>query len=176
MTGVSLKTGARSSRSGSGYERSEAQDLADRLSPAMSESASVAGVIGPQGDRPAGLVLRVDPRDGEGAADFQVAVVDAGGRTLIALGPFAEDEVIATWRGLGAASGLELMVASLDGALQKPFPQVGRVQLGQIRIRRRNGLHGGRRPRFLVRRKTGRLPLRPEVHRGEREFGTLPRT
>jgi hypothetical protein len=43
------------------------------------------------------------------------------------------------------------------------------VQLGQIRIRRRHGVLNGRRPRFLTRRKTGRLPVRPAVHR-EREI------
>lgn len=174
MTGVSFKTGARSARGGPGSERNEAQDLADPFRPTMPRTA--LGIVGPAADRPAGLVLRVDPRRGERGEDFQVAVVDADGRTLIALGPYGEDEVIATWRRLGATSGLELMVARLDGALHKPYPQVGRLQLGGIRIRRRNGLLGGRRPRFLVRRKTARLPLRPEVHRGERAFGLGPAT
>jgi hypothetical protein len=173
MTGVSLKTGARSSRGGPGYGRNEGQNLARQFVPETSQIVSPLGVIGRRGDQAAGLVLRADASGGE---EFQVAVVDAGGRTLMALGPYAEDDVIATWRGLGATSGLELMVASLDGSLQKPYPQIGRVQLGQIRIRRRSGLHGGRRPRFLVRRKTARLPLRPEVHRGEREFGVGPST
>lgn len=173
MTGVSLKAGARPSRGGPGCDQGKGQDFVDRSSPAP--SGSISGIVGRRGDRASGLVLRIDPRDGAGE-NFQVAVVDANGRTLMALGPYPEDDVIATWRRLGAASGLELMVASLDGAVQKPYPQVGRVQVGQIRIRRRNASHGARRPRFLVRRKTGRLPLRPEVHRGEPEFGTGPST
>jgi hypothetical protein len=43
------------------------------------------------------------------------------------------------------------------------------MHLGPIRIRRQDGLLNGRRPRFLVQRKTTRLPQRPLVHR-EREM------
>lgn len=125
-------------------------------------------VIGAGGSKPAGLVLGLDEAT---AADvFRIAIVDGAGRTLLPLGPFREDEVVATWRGLGAASGLELMIARPDGSVERPYPQLGRVRVGAIRIRRRHGLLAGRRPRFLVRRKTGRLPVRPEVYRGEREI------
>ncbi|OXE37711.1 hypothetical protein CCS92_35815 [Methylobacterium radiotolerans] len=42
--------------------------------------------------------------------------------------------------------------------------------LGQVSIRRRQAGRGGRRPRFLARRKTGRLPARPQIFRGENEI------
>ncbi|HYY41949.1 MAG TPA: hypothetical protein VE775_04395, partial [Pyrinomonadaceae bacterium] len=60
--------------------------------------------------------------------------------------PYDEADVIAVWRALGAASGLALMVRHEDGRIEQPFPQIGRVQLGAIRIRRRHGLLNGRRP------------------------------
>lgn len=122
---------------------------------------------GGTGARAAGLVLRLSPDGGDASAE--IAVVDAGGETLLRLGPFGDEDVIAVWRALGAASGLPLMMADESGRLQNLYAQVGRLHLGPIRIRRRHGLLNGRRPRFLVRRKTTRLPQRPLVFR-EREM------
>ena len=127
--------------------------------------ASVIG--GGIGARAAGLVLRLSP--GGADASAEIAVVDAEGETLLRLGPFGDEDVIAVWRALGATSGLPLMIADESGRLQQLYPQVGRLHLGPIRIRRRHGLLNGRRPRFLVRRKTTRLPQRPLVFR-EREM------
>ena len=123
-------------------------------------------LLGAYGARPAGVALRLDERAQEDDA-FELALVEEHGGTLMVLGRFGDDEVVAAWRKVGAATGLPLITQSEDGALQHPYPQVGRVQLGRIRIRRRHGL--GRRPRFLVRRKTARLPRRPTIHR-EREI------
>jgi len=50
----------------------------------------------------------------------------------------------------------------------EPYPQLGRVALGAVRIRRRHGLLNGRRPRFLTRRKTGRLAELPVIVAGDR--------
>ena len=121
--------------------------------------------IGPGGARPTGLALSLVRGPGRRA---RIAVVDKRGSALLRLGPFPESDVVAIWRALGAASGLPLMVEHADGRLA-PYPQVGPVLVGPIRIRRRHGLLAGRRPRFLVRRKTTRLPQRPLVHR-EREM------
>jgi Family of unknown function (DUF6101) len=125
------------------------------------------GVLSPRiacaGAAPAGIALRAVERDGE--ESFEIAAVDPYGTTLLPLGRFGDADVVAEWRKLGAASGLPLMIERADGAFDLPFPQLGRVRLGAIRIRRRHGLLAGRRPRFLTRRKTGRLPLRPAVHR-----------
>jgi hypothetical protein len=130
----------------------------------------IAGVpsrlIGSRGMRPVGVALRLDERVQSGE-DFEIAVVDDGAETIMVLGRFGDDEVVAMWRELGATTGLPLVTQSEDGALQHPYPQVGRVQLGRVRIRRRHGLR--RRPRFLARRKTARLSRRPTVHR-EREI------
>ena len=125
-----------------------------------------ARLIGDQGARPAGVALRLDEGAG-GDEDFELALLDDLGGTLMVLGRFGQDEVVAVWRELGAATGFPLITQSEDGGVQRPYPQVGRVQLGRIRIRRRHGLR--RRPRFLTRRKTARMPRRPLVYR-EREI------
>ena len=135
-----------------------------QLFPGRCGVASVVGTA--QGAAAAGLALRLDPlTDG-----FLVDVVDAANVMLVRLGPFDEDEIVAAWRALGAASGLPLLVERVDGGLDAPFSQVGPVALGPIRIRRRHGLLNNRRPRFLVRRKTGRFPPRPRVFSGDELF------
>jgi len=114
----------------------------------------------------AGLALKVDPNtDG-----FLVEVVDRDGTMLVRLGPFDQDDIVAVWRALGASSGLPLMVERPDGSLDAPYAQVGPLPLGAVRTRRRHGLLNGRRPRFLVRRRTGRLPPRPRVFHGDELF------
>lgn len=114
----------------------------------------------------AGLALKIDPNtDG-----FLIEVVDRDSAMLVRLGPFDQDDIVAVWRALGASSGLPLMVERPDGGLDAPFARVGPLPLGAVRIRRRHALLNGRRPRFLVRRKTSRLPPRPRVFRGSELF------
>jgi hypothetical protein len=124
----------------------------------------IGRAAGSSGARPASVVLR------EGARNYVVALADRAGTELMALGPFEEAEVIAAWRALGASTGLPLVMVGPDGAREEAFPQIGRVRFGGAIARRRRGQAGGRRPRFLVRRKVGRLPARPLVHRGEPEM------
>ena len=90
-----------------------------------------------------------------------------GRRALMRLGLYGDDEVVAVWRRLGAETGLPMVVIQEDGAVSSMGQQVGRLKLGAVRIRRRHGLLAHRRPRFLTRRKTARLPLRPLVYRDE---------
>ena len=119
---------------------------------------------------PAAVALRLHGEGGtDGAERFAIDVTDPYGDTLLSLGLFSDEDVVAAWRQAGAASGLPLLIGRADGTFATVSPQIGRVQLGQIRIRRRHGVLNGRRPRFLTRRKTGRLPVRPAVHR-EREI------
>jgi hypothetical protein len=98
---------------------------------------------------------------------FAIVVVDAAGDPLMRLGTYDDDVVVAVWRRFAAESGLPMLVIQEDGVVTAMGDQLGRVKLGATRLRRRSGLLGGRRPRFLVRRKTGSLPLRPLVHRNE---------
>ncbi|MGX1787754.1 DUF6101 family protein [Bosea sp. NPDC055332] len=109
--------------------------------------------------RLAGGVIADDDR-------FQLALTAGDGRSVV-VAVLDQDDAIAVWRDAGQTSGLPLLLETSDGAITEPYPQVGRVALGAIHIRRRHALLAGRRPRFLTRRKTGRLPERPIVIRGE---------
>lgn len=124
------------------------------------------------GSAPAGVALAFATEDAEtcGEDRFALLVVDAEGITLSRLGPFSEDDVVALWRDCSAKSGLPRMIVREDGTLAAVSRQLGPVALGTTRTRRRTGSLQGRRPRFLVRRKTGRLPVRPQIHRGEHEI------
>lgn len=122
--------------------------------------------------KPVGIALTFAEDEAESCGEdrFDLCLVDAAGTVITRLGPFCEDEVVATWRDLAARTGLPRMIVREDGVLATVAPQVGRLMLGKTRIRRRHGSLGDRRPRFLVRRKTGRLPVRPQIHRGENEI------
>jgi hypothetical protein len=111
--------------------------------------------------RPHCLALRIDP-ESEG---FCLAILDAEHRTLLTLGSYPEQEAVAAWHRLGLAAGLALAIEGPDGSVEVPYPQLGRVRLGPVRVRRRHALLSGRRPRFLTRRKTAHFPPRPRVHR-----------
>ncbi|KQP88898.1 hypothetical protein ASF60_20225 [Methylobacterium sp. Leaf113] len=122
--------------------------------------------------RPAGIALAFaeDDSDACGEDRFDLLLVDAAGGVVTRLGPFCENEVVAHWRDFAAKSGLPRMIVKEDGELASVSNQLGPVALGRTRTRRRHGLLNGRRPRFLVRRKTGALPVRPLIHRGESEI------
>lgn len=113
-----------------------------------------------------GVVLRlVGGASGEDDR-FQLALTAGDGRSIV-VAVLDADEAIAAWRDVGRSSGLPLLLETPDGSISEPYPQIGRLALGPVRIRRRHALLGGRRPRFLTRRKTGRLPERPVIVRGE---------
>lgn len=123
--------------------------------------------------RPAvGAALSYAEDDSEicGEERFHILLVDAEDKTLQQLGPFTEEDVVARWRDLANQAGLVRMIVREDGALVPVSQQIGRLMLGRIRIRRRHAGLGARRPRFLARRKTGRLPARPQIFRGEAEI------
>lgn len=104
-------------------------------------------------------------QDGGNAEMFELVLVGQDRRQDLVIGRWDDGDIAAVWRAVAAASGLPLMLEREDGVIVCPRPQVGRLLLGPIRIRRRHGLLSGRRPRFLVRRKTGKPLLRPvRVH------------
>lgn len=117
-------------------------------------------LVGPLFNRPATSLLLRREEDG-----CRIVVSGEGGATLMSLGPFAEEDVIAVWRSLAATSGLPLAILYPDGTAEHLSAQIGRLKLGPIRVRRRLVVLNGRRPRFLVKRKFGRWPTRPLVYR-----------
>ena len=114
-----------------------------------------------QGRRLAGLVLDLSRE----RADLRLVLVDESGAPALTLGPFPEEDVIATWRSLAATTGLTLMMRAWNGGTQPLACQIGRLRLGPPSTRRRFATLGQRRPRFLTRRKPGRLPTRPLIYR-----------
>jgi hypothetical protein len=132
--------------------------------PRIERIASVRILRGPVGWR--GVALRLANAAGEDER-FALALTAGDGRS-ITVAVVDQDDAVALWRDCGRASGLPLLLETSDGAISEPFPQIGRLALGPIRIRRRHSFLNGRRPRFLVRRKTGRLGERPVIVAGER--------
>ena len=121
----------------------------------------LSAVIGLSGRRAAAVAMRLE----RGGERFHLVLLDPGNAPLLVLGPYHEEDAVAEWRRLAAASGLTLKIQLSNGTVMTPYPQLGRVLLGPTRRRRRHGLLSRRRPRFLTRRKTARFPLRPQVHR-----------
>ncbi len=120
----------------------------------------------------AGIALAYATEDAEitGSDRFTLILVDAAGDEIHRMGSFDEDDVVALWRDVADRAGLVRMIVREDGCLVPVSQQIGRLILGRVRIRRRHAGLGGRRPRFLARRKTGRLPARPQIFRGENEI------
>ncbi len=118
-------------------------------------------LVGAAAGRPAASVaMRLE----RGRELYHLVLLGPEGDALMAFGSYGEDDVVAEWRSLGAATGLELKIQLPNGSIMTPYPQLGRVLLGASRQRRRHGLLANRRPRFLTRRKVGRFALRPVIH------------
>lgn len=122
--------------------------------------------------RPAGVALAFATEAAESCGEdrFSLVLVDDRGAAVSVLGPFGEEDVVAVWRDIALRSGLPRMLLREDGGLSVVSAQMGRLTLGTTRMRRRHGSLGERRPRFLTRRKTGRLPARPLIYRNENEI------
>ena len=102
-----------------------------------------------------GLAMQADP-PGDG---FHLVLV-YGTRALMAFGPYPECDVVAEWRRLGARTGLPLMVRMANGSTLTLVAKLGDVIVGPTQPDYRKGVLGSRRPRFLARRRTGRLQER----------------
>jgi hypothetical protein len=130
----------------------------------------IAGVRIIRGGVWSGLSLRLavgaDPDSPSQGELMELSLVMQDGRS-VRIATVEGDEAVAIWRGASNASGLPMMIETSDGAVQAPFPQIGRLALGPIRIRRSHGVTAARRPRFLRRRKTARLADMPRIVNGE---------
>ena len=113
-----------------------------------------------------GVALRLADPTGEDER-FELALTAGDGRS-IAIASADQEDAVALWRDFGKVSGLPLLLETVDGTVTQPFPQLGRVALGPTKIRRRYALLNGRRPRFLTRRKPGRVAELPVMVSGER--------
>ncbi len=119
-----------------------------------------------------GVSIRMLPADGDEPAASAVTLEhrDAGLSVPLFVGIDGGD-IAAEWKSWGRVLGLPLLVADTDGTLREPFQRMGAVAVGAPSPRRRRrGAIKSRRPRFLMRRKAGRIPNDPRIYRGEREI------
>jgi hypothetical protein len=70
------------------------------------------------------------------------------------------DDIAADWRAWAEAYRLPMLLFEADGVARTLDESIGAVRQGPLKPRRKVRLTAGRRPRFLVRRKTGDLGLR----------------
>ena len=108
------------------------------------------------------------------APPSEIAVVLEHDDPALSLPLFASgecDDIVAEWQAWGRVLGLPLLVAEGDGSLREPFARLGavRVEAPTWRRRRRTTI-GRRRSTRMLRRRAGKLPAVPTVHRGEREI------
>jgi hypothetical protein len=75
-------------------------------------------------------------------------------------------DIVADWQGWARALNLPLLVVEQNGAVTRPVDRIGGLNVARPRPRRRHSFFAGRRPRFLTRRKVGRLGGAAEVISG----------
>lgn len=103
-----------------------------------------------------GVMLKVPhPHAPDGYAIVLAAL--HGREDVVLAHGLTEDEVVARWRGLAASLSLPPLVCHANGETEFLHRQLGAVTLGRGPARRRRRLVANRRPRFLLRRKAGRV-------------------
>lgn len=81
------------------------------------------------------------------------------------------EEVVADWKAWARVLGLPMLIVEVDGSWRAIDSRIGQVVVGRVRPRRARSVMNGRRPRFLTRRKVGRLPAEPVMIAGREIFG-----
>lgn len=118
-----------------------------------------------------GVAIRIVPARTEDEDGVAVVLSHAAREHEVVLYEADNDQdVIAEWRLWASTLGLPLLMEGLDGRTVAAETRLGEVEVETPRPRRRHSLLSGRRPRFLMRRRTGKLPLVPFVHFDEREI------
>ena len=120
-----------------------------------------------------GVSMRLLPAEGEDPAAVAVVLEHRDPALSVPLYMAAEaNDVMAEWTSWSRMLGVPRLVADDDGKLRQPFGRMGKVDVrsASFERRKRRGAIKWRRPRFLMRRKPGRPPAIPTIHRGEREI------
>jgi hypothetical protein len=162
----------------SGTVQSDRRVTRSRTSISISGLDNVLVVQGPRapvetlaaGSR--GLLLRIGQGPG-GDLRFDILLLfEEDGQNVLLFPDVDEAEVVALWRRTAADLGQPLLIETPAGELVEAAAQIGLVLHGPTWERRRTLAMTKRRPRFLRRRKTARLPERPIMVRGvEMPFG-----
>jgi hypothetical protein len=106
--------------------------------------------------------------DGEGPAlRVRVSLLHRDRDLDITLFEATDDrDVTAEWVYWSNRFALPMLMIDRDGKLIQPYGQLGALTVGKAAPRRKGSILSGRRPRFLTRRRPGKLPETPVVHRG----------
>jgi hypothetical protein len=119
-----------------------------------------------------GVAIRLFPPEQDSSAAVGVILEHSDPALSVPLFVAAStDDIMAEWQSWGRVLQLPLLVAEADGTLREPFARIGRLRVAQAtQRRRRHGALKHRRPSILLRRRAGKLPACPRVHRGEDEI------
>jgi hypothetical protein len=146
---------------GAQLERHVAADPVAVMPPGLTaldgRAARLQGVRILQGCAWSGVGLRLR-RACETTNLFEIFLSAGGGRQVV-IAVLDEDEAVAAWRSAGAAMNLPLLLEDAAGEITPAYPMLGAVALGAFHFRRQHAFLRGRRPRFLTRRKPGRVRL-----------------
>lgn len=74
------------------------------------------------------------------------------------------EEVAADWQAWSRTLNLPLLIVGQDGSINAPLANVHGVHMARAKPRRRHSYFAQRRPRFLTRRKPGRVGEAIRVH------------
>ena len=80
-----------------------------------------------------------------------------------------DEDVTAEWQYWSRRFGLPLLILNAEGRMTEPFARLGALLTARPAPRRMPVTLALRRPRFLTRRRTGKMPAEPRIHR-EREI------
>ena len=69
------------------------------------------------------------------------------------------DDIAADWRAWAAAYGIPMLMVEADGVARPLEEQIGSVRVRRMKARRNQAFYAARRPRFLMRRRKGRLGI-----------------
>ncbi|WP_342359160.1 DUF6101 family protein [Terrarubrum flagellatum] len=97
-------------------------------------------------------------------AESEIALLRDDGVSVV-LSVQGDADVVAEWRAASRSFGLPMIVQRPDAGVIALEAMIGPLLLGKAHSgRRMRALTRSRRPRFLMRRQTTRLPLAPIVH------------
>lgn len=119
-----------------------------------------------------GVAIRLTPESDETPAGVTVMLEHRDPALSVELYSAQDsDDVVAEWQLWSRVLGLPPLVTGSDGGFTEPFPRLGAVRCSAPtqRRRRRSALQR-RRPKFLVRRRSGVARSVALVHQGEREL------
>jgi len=103
-----------------------------------------------------GVMLKVPPPGARRGYAIALAAT-AGGEDVLLTRDLDETDIVAQWRAIAAELGLPALICHADGEIETLHSQLGAVTLGHTGESRRKPIAKNRRPRFLMRRKAGRV-------------------